>query len=65
MKVRFLINALEGGTLYKIGDIADIPDKRVKDYGPDVEIIEEKDIEKPPKDKMIKKPKKKKIMGGE
>ena len=60
MKVRFLINAFEGGTLYKIGDIADIPDKRVKDYGPDVEIIEEKDIEKPPKNKMIKKPKVKK-----
>ena len=63
MKVRFLINALEGGTLYKIGDIADIPDKRVKDYGPDVEII--KSLDEPPKDKMVKQPKKKKIMGGE
>ena len=60
MKVRFLINALEGGTLYKIGDIADIPDKRVKDYGPDVEIIEkEKSLDEPPKDKMVKSKKKK------
>ena len=62
MKVRFLINAFEGGTLYKIGDIADIPDKRVKDYGHYVEII--KSLDEPPKNKMIKQSKKKKIMGG-
>jgi len=57
MKVRFLINAFEGGTLYKIGDIADIPDKRVEDYGPYVEII--KSLDEPPKDKMVKFKKKK------
>lgn len=64
MKVKFLINAFEGGTLYKVGDIADIPDERVKDYGEYVEVIEEgKGYEEPPKDKMISKSKRKQVQG--
>ncbi|NLH62498.1 MAG: hypothetical protein GX452_13950 [Ignavibacteriales bacterium] len=59
MKVKFMINAIEGGTLYKIGDIADIPETRVADYGPYVEIIVEKSLDEPEKDKMVKKAKKK------
>lgn len=60
MKVRFLINAFEGGTLYKEGDIADLPEERVKAYGPYVEILEEeKALEEPPKDKMVRKKKEK------
>ncbi|NLH62458.1 MAG: hypothetical protein GX452_13750 [Ignavibacteriales bacterium] len=60
MKVRFLINAIEGGVYYKIGDIADIPESRVQDYGPYVEVVEEeKTLNEPPKDKMIRHAKKK------
>lgn len=59
MKVRFKICVFEGGCYYKAGDIADIPESRVKDYGQYVEVLEEKALEEPPKDKMVHKSKKK------
>lgn len=49
MKVRFKICVFEGGCYYKAGDIADIPESRVKDYGQYVEVLEEKPSKSHPK----------------
>lgn len=56
----------EGGIyedkLYKFGDIFETTEERAKALGDLIEIIEDKSLDKPPEDKMIKKAKKKDII---
>ena len=62
MKVKFLRNAYEKGMNYKVGEIAEIEDKRAKvlEKTGIVKILSvPKAIEKPPKDKMLRKSKRK------
>ena len=60
MKVKAMINMFEGGTKRRPGDIFEVKDERVKQLGNDIEVVKTKNIEKSPKDKMIKTPVEKK-----
>ncbi len=60
MKVKAMINMFEGGTKRRPGDIFEVKDERVKQLGNDVEVIKTKNVEKPPKNKMIETPVEKK-----
>ena len=58
MKIRFLANAYENGMNYKIGDVADIEDKRAKQLvqvGVAEFFKKVKEIKHPPKDKIMRK----------
>jgi hypothetical protein len=65
MKIKFLANAYENGMNYKIGDIAEIEDKRAKQLikvhvAVSVEVEPpKKAFAKPPKDKAIHRSKRK------
>jgi len=62
MKVKFLRNTYENGINYKIGDTADLEDKRAEALAKTgfVTILEkEKAVEKPKKNKMVKRTKNK------
>lgn len=59
MKVRFVVNAYEGGLNYKAGDVADLAEKRAKQL---VKVgvakalksaAKKKDVSKPPMNKMM------------
>jgi len=60
VKVKAMINMFEGGTKRRPGDIFEVKDERVKQLGNDIEVVKTKNIEKSPKDKMIKTPVEKK-----
>jgi hypothetical protein len=59
MKVKALNRIFVHGFVHDIGEVFEIPDEEAKAFGKSVEVIE-KNLSKPLKDKMIKKPIKKK-----
>jgi hypothetical protein len=61
MKVRFNANIFVRGQDFRAGEIYVIDDELAKWLEGFYEVIEEKEIEEPPKDKMVKTSKKKEI----
>ena len=58
MKVKAKVKILENGTIYEPGEVFETTPERAKALGRFIKVLE-KTVEKPPKDKMVHKAKRK------